>query len=140
LLLLMTSGTSSSISITSNETIMKYVRKRRFLTFELSNANGDLISEKYSNSYIEVDFEPFISYNQSPVVTKMCPVVVQHEGNVGTIGMDWYKDHNEDYHIMFYGIFADTNETIQIPIKSVYSFTSNHLYEIISAEYENLRI
>ena len=140
LLFLMSSGNSSSISITTNETIMKYARKRRFLVFELSNENNDLIAEKYSNLYVEVDFEPFFTFNQSPVLTKVCPVVTKLGNKVGTLAMDWYEDSSGEYHIMFFGIFTDSHETVQIPIKSVYSFTSNHLYEIISGEYENLRI
>ena len=140
LLFLMSSGNSNSISITTNETIMQYARKRRFLVFELSNENNDLIVERYSNLYMEIDFEPFFSFNQSPVLTKTCPAVAKHNNNVGTLAMDWYKDSSGEYHIMFFGIFADSHETVQIPIKSVYSFTSSHLYETISGEYENLRI
>ena len=73
-------------------------------------------------------------------MTKVCPIVAKKGNTVGTIGMDWYKDDNDEFNIMFFGIFTDTHETVQIPISSIYSFTSNHLYDVISGEYDNLRV
>jgi hypothetical protein len=140
LLLLTSTGNSSSISITTNSVLTEYRMKRRFLVFELSNSNNNLVYEKYSNLYVEVDFEPFNSLGECPVVTKTPPLVVRNGNEVGTIGMDWYKDLNGEYHIMFFGIFTNSTDTVQIPIKTIYSYTSNHLYDVISGEYENLRI
>tara|TARA_B100000282_G_scaffold296535_1_gene278807 strand:- start:235 stop:1380 length:1146 start_codon:yes stop_codon:yes gene_type:complete len=140
LLLLMSTGSSNSISVSSNDVLMQYILKRRFLVFELSNSNNNLLIEKYSNRYIEIDFEPFINNEQSPVMTKVCPIVTKKGNNIGTIGIDWYKDDNNEFNIMFFGVFADSHETVQIPVSSIYSFTSNHLYDVISGEYENLRI
>lgn len=139
LILLMSTGSSNSISVSSNDTLMQYILKRRFLVFELSNSNN-LMIEKYSNRYIEIDFEPYINNEQSPVMTKVCPIVAKKGNNIGTIGLDWYKDVNDEFNIMFFGIFTDTHETVQIPISSIYSFTSNHLYDVISGEYDNLRV
>lgn len=131
---------STSISITTNSVLMSQIRNRRFLVFELSNDPSMLVSSKYSNFFIEIDFEPFISTGSSPVLTKSAPIYCKTGNEVGTIAFDWYKDNSNDYHINFFGVFTSSAHTIQLSMKTIYSFSSLHLNKIVSGEFKNLRI
>tara|TARA_B100001093_G_scaffold508468_1_gene570738 strand:+ start:4089 stop:5180 length:1092 start_codon:yes stop_codon:yes gene_type:complete len=131
---------SSSISITTNTVLMEQIRNRRFLVFELTNDPSKLVSQKYSNFFLEIDFEPFISSGGSPVMTKSAPIYCKHQNEIGTISFDWYKDNSNNYHISFFGIFTPSNQTTQLQIKTIYSFSSLHMNKIIAGEFKNLRI
>jgi len=131
---------STTISITSNSVLMSQIRNRRFLVFELSNNPSMLVSSKYSNFFIEIDFESFISTGNSPVLTKSAPIYCKIGNEVGTIAFDWYKDNSNDYYINFFGVFTSSTQTMQLSIKTIYSFSSLHLNKIIAGEFENLRI
>jgi len=131
---------STTISITTNSVLMDQIRNRRFLVFELSNDPSMLVSSKYSNFFIEIDFEPFISTGSSPVLTKSAPIYCKTGNEVGTIAFDWYKDNSNNYHVNFFGVFTSSIQTIQLGIKTIYSFSSLHLNKIVAGEFKNLRI
>jgi len=132
-------NSSNSIAVTSNDVLMEQLRNRRFLVFDLVQTSN-IISERYSSLLVEIDFEPFITNGHSPVLTKSGAVYCKNGTDVGVIGFDWYKDSSSDYHISFFGVFNTTDQTIQLPVKTIYSFTSLHLKEVVGGEIENLRI
>ena len=135
--LLSVSG-STSIAISTNEFLMSTLRQSRFMVFELVDINT-VNANSYSNLYIEIDFEPFISNNFSPVLTKHPPIFCKKNASVGIVGMDWYlKDGG--YNISFYSIYEDTDSTEILPMQSIYSFSNRHLNKVISGQFENLRI
>ena len=53
---------STTISVTTNSVLMDQIRNRRFLVFELSNDPSMLVSSKYSNFFIEIDFDNLLYY------------------------------------------------------------------------------
>tara|TARA_B100002019_G_scaffold292840_1_gene317374 strand:+ start:1272 stop:2357 length:1086 start_codon:yes stop_codon:yes gene_type:complete len=131
---------SESVSITSNSVLMSYVRSSRFLVFELYSDTEKLVSNKYSNFYVELDFEPFFTYGSSPVITKIPSIYSKKLNHVGNLGFDWFKDNSNEYSIAFYSVFNSTNETQILKIKTIYSFSNLHLNKIVAGDYTNLRI
>ena len=131
---------SETVSVTSNSVLMSSARVSRFLVFELYADVEKLVSKKYSNFFVELDFEPFLTHGSSPVITKIPSVYSKKLNYVGSLGFDWFKDNSNEYSISFYGIFNSTNETQLLKIKTIYSFSNLHLNKIVSGEYTNLRI
>lgn len=129
---------SNSLAITQSDIIISKLKSRRFLVVQLEQEN--LFTGPYANLYVELDFEPFLIYKYPPVITKSPPIACVKNGEMGVLGLDWICDANGEYHLMFFGTFVQHNETLNIPIKAVYTFTSDHLKNTISGEYQNLRI
>lgn len=131
---------STNISVTTNSVLMDQIRHRRFLVFELSNSTNLLDMKRYSNTYVEIDFEPYVTFQQSPVLTKSPAIVCHHNGKKGKIGFDWYETETDQFNIKFYAIYYDATTTHVLPIKSIYSFSSSHLYNYFGEDVNNLRI
>ena len=131
---------SNSVSVTTNSILMDQIRNRRFLVFELLENPSNLVSQKYSSHFIEIDFEPFTSFGSCPVITKSPAIYSKLNSEVGNVGLDWFKDSSNEYHLAFYGVFNTTNQTVNLQIKAIYSFTSLHLNKIVAGDFTNLRI
>ena len=92
---------SSSVSVTTNSILMDQIRNRRFLVFELLENPSNLVSQKYSSHFIEIDFEPFTSFGSCPVITKSPAIYSKLNSEVGNVGLDWFKDSSNEYHLLF---------------------------------------
>ena len=123
----------SEILKSSDGNIGDYIR--RFLIFELDSTN--FTDHAYSKYLVEVDFEPFIFGNTSPVINKVTLSSVKNNQTFGDVGLDWFKDDTGSFHIMFFSV-APFGSNEPLMIKKVYTHIGSTL--VGSQNTENFRI
>lgn len=108
---------------------------RRFLIFQLDDTNFTDFS--YSKYFVEVDFEPFITDQHSPVLSKVTLAAYRDGVTYGTVGLDWYKDGDGNHHIMFFSVSSNGNNN---PIKIKKTFAHYGSVNVGTENLENFRI
>jgi hypothetical protein len=111
------------------------LHRRRFLIFQLEDTNFTNFS--YSKYFVEVDFEPFIVSQHSPVLSKVTLAAYHDDVTYGTVGLDWCKDTDGKHHVMFFSVSANGHND---PIKIKKIFTHYGSVKLGTENLENFRI
>ena len=109
---------------------------KRFLVFELDSTF--LSKHEYSRYFVEVDFEPVLAGNSTPVLMKTTLATSVNDQTNGTIALDWFFDaeSNKNY-LSFFSVAVDGNN-IQYLIKKIYTHTG--ISNLGSQNIQNFRI
>ena len=110
-------------------------QNKRFLVFELDSTF--MSNYEYSRYMVEVDFEPFLFGDSTPVLNKTTLATSINDHTNGTINLDWFVDDDGNHHLSFFSVAVSGNN-IQYLIKKVLTHTGTT--NMGSQNIENFRI
>ena len=107
---------------------------KRFLVFELESTF--MSDYEYSRYLVEVDFEPFLFGDSTPVLNKTALATSINDQTNGTINLDWFVG-DEKHHLSFFSVAVSGNN-MQFLIKKIHTHTGT--INMGSQNTENFRI
>lgn len=108
---------------------------KRFLVFELESTF--MSDYEYSRYLVEVDFEPFLFGDSTPVLNKTVLATSINDQTNGTINLDWFEGDDNKHYLSFFSVAVSGNN-IQFLIKKIHTHTGT--VNMGSQNIENFRI